>query len=305
DRKNSCITDVFEPGSIFKIITLSGVLEEEIVSPKTTLFVPETLKVYNRTINESHKREEGEQDNKSVTEIIVKSLNVGTSLLAEKLGKERFFAYIEQFGFGSTTGVELTGESKGILRPLSAWSGVDTATISFGQGIAVTPLQMATAISAIANGGLLLKPRLVRYITNKEETSLVGIPVVKKRRIISEGTANQVKQIMRKVVDRGTGTTAQIPGYKMAGKTGTAQKAKENGLGYEKGKYVASFIGFFPVYAPKYLILVVVDSPKKSIWGSTVAAPIFKNIAADIIHHYNIPPDHLVKSSLSSSNKIQ
>ena len=234
DRKNSCISDVYEPGSVFKLITLAGALEEEIVSPKTTLFVPETYTLYGKTIKEAHKREEGEQDNKSVEEIIVKSLNVGTSLLAEKLGKERFFTYMEDFGFGHRTGIELTGESKGILRPLNKWSGVDIAMISFGQGIAVTPVQMAAAISSFANGGYLIKPRLVKYITNKEKNSLTGIPVTKKRQVVSRKTADEVKHIMKKVVDRGTGMIARIPGTQSQVKLVQLKKQKWMALGMKK-----------------------------------------------------------------------
>lgn len=295
ERKNTTIQDIFEPGSVFKLITLAAVLEEELVSPKTTLYVPETLTLYNRTIKEAHRREKGEPDTVSVSEIIQKSLNVGTSLLAQKLGEENFYNYIERFRFGQKTGIELPGEGRGILRPVDKWSGVDIAMISFGQGIAVTSLQMTAAIAAIANDGVYMQPRIVQYIADHNFETMKATPIKRKGQIISKRTAKQVKDIMFKVVERGTGTSAQIKGYSIGGKTGTAQKAKENGLGYAKGEYISSFIGFFPVYDPQYVIYVVVDTPKKSIWGSVAAAPVFKKIAENIIDYKNILPDKYIQ----------
>jgi cell division protein FtsI/penicillin-binding protein 2 len=292
DTKNSCITDVFEPGSVYKIITLAAALEEEIVTPGSIIEVPEELFFAGRIIKEAHDRKEGESDKKTVTEIIRDSLNVGTSLLSIKLGPEKIYKYSSFFGFGSPTNICLPGESSGLLRPLKTWSKVDVAMISFGQGIAVTPLQMACAVSAIANNGILLQPRLVKSISHSNGKTVKGITKKRRDNILSKKTADQVVNIMQQVVENGTATTVRIPGYNIAGKTGTAQKARKDGRGYEKGKYIASFIGFFPAEDPKILILVSIDNPKKSYWGSTVAGPIFKNIANDIIKYYEIPPNN-------------
>ncbi len=301
-RRIRPITDVFEPGSIFKIITLASVLEEDIVSPKTSMHIPETYQLYNKTISEAHDRDPLESDTKTVSEIIEKSLNVGTTLLALKLGEERFYKYMKDFGFGTKTGIELPGESRGLLRPVNTWSGIDIGMISFGQGIAVTGLQMTSAISAIANNGIYVKPRLVHYFTDAKGLTRKSIPIQKKPAIISESTAYQVRKIMEQVVEKGTGQNVKIKGYGIAGKTGTAQKPSASGRGYEAGKYIASFIGFFPVEDPRVVILVAIDSPQKGYYGSVVAGPVFKKCAEAIIDHYHIPPSALqpsIKSQIS------
>ncbi len=290
-RKNACIVDVYEPGSIFKPVTIASVLEEQIVTPGTVLTVPESLRVYDRTIHEAHDRPEDEDDSQTVSDILQKSLNVGTSLLAHQLGEEKQYQYMSAFGFGKKTGLKLPGESRGILRPQPLWSKVDGTMMSFGQGVAVTSLQMASAIACIANNGRYMQPRIINYIANADFTTQKAEPIIMKRQVIRPETARQVTQIMVGVVEHGTATNVKIPGYTIAGKTGTAQKAKENGRGYEKGKYIASFVGFFPVEDPKYLILVMVDSPTRSIWGSSVAGPIFRNIALDVINYFNIMPN--------------
>jgi cell division protein FtsI/penicillin-binding protein 2 len=288
--KNSCITDVFEPGSIFKIITLAAVLEEKLFQPESSLYIPEKIYLAGHTIREAHKRKEGESATKTVAQIIQESLNVGTTLLAQKLGKVKFYKYMQAFGFGTPTEIDLPGESAGILKPPKNWSGVDIAMHSFGQGLAATTIQMACAVSAVANGGLLLKPRIIKSMSQENGKIVKSPPKQIKRRIISKVNAKKIIDILTVAVEKGTGTTAKVPGFKVAGKTGTAQKAKENGLGYEPGKYIASFIGFFPAEDPEYLIIIAVDSPERYIYGSQVAAPIFKNIAKDIVNYKNLKP---------------
>ncbi|MBH38383.1 stage V sporulation protein D [bacterium] len=304
DRRIRPITDVFEPGSIFKIITLASVLEEDIVSSKTTIHVPETYKLFNKVIKEAHARKENESSNKTVSEIIEQSLNVGTTLLAIKLGKERFYKYIKEFGFGEKTHIQLPGESKGLLSPPQKWSGLDIATHSFGQGIATTGLQLTAAMSIIANNGIYIKPRIIKYFQSKDQSTLKGIPIQKKERIISEQTAYEVKKTLFNVVERGTAKNIKIKGYTLAGKTGTAQKAKTKGLGYEKGNYIASFLGFFPVEDPKIVMLVSIDSPQKGYYGSTVAGPVFKECAKFIIDYYNIPPNTLTTTLRQGISKV-
>ncbi len=287
-RTNKAIVDVYEPGSVFKIVTLSGVLEEKLARPGDVMYVPATIKVGGRLIREAHEREPGESDRRTVTEILEKSLNVGTTMLAQRLGEKRLYSYIKKFGFGDKTGIELPGESRGLLRDVKRWSGSDIGMISFGQGVAVTPVQMVAAVGAIANRGLWMKPRIVDYIRYHQNMSIKGIPKVS-RRAVSESTAKEVTDMMIRTVDTGTGVSAQLPGFYVAGKTGTAQKPGANGHGYVTGEYVASFIGFFPAHHPEFVILVVVDTPRKSIYGAAVAAPIFRKIAADLVSYRNLP----------------
>lgn len=290
NRKNRCVTDMYEPGSVFKMITLASALEEKKVSPDSIITIPETLSIGNRTIREAHGRPAGESSQKKVDEILIHSLNVGTTLLALKVGKEKFYQYITQFGIGEKTQVECPGESPGMIKPKSNCVDLDIAMMSFGQGIAVTPIQIAAVASVIANGGELLQPRIIQYLIDKRQVNMTAVPRKVKRRVISPDTAKKVTDMMVKVVDIGTAQGAQIHGYSIAGKTGTAQ-IPDGVHGYFRDRYVASFVGFLPAYDPQLLILVIVDSPRKSIWGATVAVPIFKNIAQDLVDYLDIPPD--------------
>jgi len=288
-KKNPCISDVFEPGSIFKLITVSAVLDEQIFQPDSILMSPKTLKLGSRTIKEAHADEGG--DHETVSQIIQKSLNVGTSLMAMKLGKEKLGSYIHGFHFGKKYRFGLPGESRGIYRPVSEWTAVDIAMHSFGQGIAVTPIQIASAVSGIANGGTIMQPKVVGYTMNHSGGSLIAIPTKSLDRVVSEKTAKKVRMIMRAVVEKGTGKSADVRGYSVAGKTGTAQKPAANGRGYSGGEYVSSFIGILPVEKPQILVLVVIDTPRTVIWGSVVAAPLFHQISRQLIDYLDIVPD--------------
>ncbi len=297
-RKNRAVLDVYEPGSVFKLVTLSGVLEENLMDIDTSLYVPETIEIGTRTIKEAHGRMATDSNSRTVSEILEKSLNVGTSILARQLGNDRFYRYIQKFGFGKKTGIEIAGEPAGLIKAPKYWVPSDTAMISFGQSIAVTPLQMLMAGSVIANHGMLIKPRILNHISYNKDLSIKGIPKTEIGQIISKKTAEKMTEIMTRVVDRGTGEMAQISGFSVAGKTGTSQKARLDIKGYMEGQYVASFLGFFPAKHPQYIILVVVDTPRKSIWGSSVAAPIFRRIATDIIDYKQLIPDRMPSSNL-------
>jgi len=262
---------------------MAAALEEDIVDSGEVMQVPAKLKIGRRIIREAHKRRKGETDRRTVDEIIQKSLNVGTSMISLELGKQRLHKYCNLFGFGHYTGIDLPGESKGILRPYKKWRKVDEATISFGQGIAVTPLQIAAAVGIIANKGIHIQPRIINYITNSKDTTMKAPGFSSRGRIISRETSEKVLKMMRGVVVDGTAPLVEIPGYNPGGKTGTAQKPAPGG-GYLKDKYIASFIGVFPVDDPEYLVFASVDSPEKSIYGSTIAGPIFKNIAPKKTH---------------------
>jgi cell division protein FtsI (penicillin-binding protein 3) len=281
DRKrNRAVTDTYEPGSTFKIVTISGALETGLVTPKTKYTLPYEIQVADRTI---HDAEERGTETMTVDQILARSSNVGVVTIAEALGKERISEWIHRFGFGRRTGIEFPGETKGIVLPPDRWSGSTIGNVPIGQGIAVTPLQMVAAYGAIANHGVWVQPHLVERIA--------GHPKVEpeRRRIMSIQTAREMRRMLREVVEEGSGTAAQVPGYRIAGKTGTA--AKPEGGGYSDYRYVASFVGYVPARDPRLVILVTVDEPRGAIWGGVVAAPAFAEIAKFGLQYLEVPPD--------------
>jgi cell division protein FtsI/penicillin-binding protein 2 len=278
-RRNRAVTDLYEPGSTFKIVTIAAALEDRVVKPTTSFWLPPTIQVADRVIHEAHDRG---TERMSVRQILYESSNVGTITIAEKLGAGELAAWIDRFGFGAKTGIDFPGESPGMVLPLEKWSGSTIGTVPIGQGIAVTPLQMVSAYAAIGNGGVRMRPHLVEKVSGKR------VPVGSGRRIVSRGTADRMMAMFRDVVVEGTGTEAAIPGYTVAGKTGTASKP-ENGR--YVSKYVASFVGLVPAEKPRLAILVAVDEPKGQIWGGVVAAPAFRDIARFALQYLEIPPD--------------
>jgi cell division protein FtsI/penicillin-binding protein 2 len=217
-------------------------------------------------------------------EILSRSSNVGVVTIAEALGRDRISDWIKRFGFGHPTGIDYPGESKGIVLPPDRWSGSTIGNVPIGQGIAVTPVQMVAAYSAIANKGVWIEPHLVERVAGERPVQPV------RRRILDTKTADQVRHMLREVVEEGSGTAAQIPGYRIAGKTGTAAKPDASG-GYSTSAYVASFVGFVPAKQPRLVVLVTVDEPKGAIWGGVVAAPAFAEIAKFALQYLEIPPD--------------
>tara|TARA_A100001015_G_scaffold151238_1_gene167713 strand:- start:981 stop:2714 length:1734 start_codon:yes stop_codon:yes gene_type:complete len=289
--KNSCVIDVFEPGSIFKLITYAAALEEAAVTPGTQVDVPEFITIARRRIKEAHPRLPDEPNQYSAMDIVVKSMNVGTVKLAQKMGLPAFYDYMHRFGFGQRTGIRLPGETQGLLRPLESATPIDHAVMSFGQGVSVTALQMVSAIAAIGNNGLYVRPRIIKHQTDHDQVTMSSPSYIQQRRVISSKTAQHVLEAMEDVVLRGTGRHARVPGYRVGGKTGTAQKPLENGRGYKKDAYIASFVGILPIQHPRYAILVLVDEPTTTIWGSTAAAPLFSQIARVLIDYHDIRPD--------------
>lgn len=270
-QRNRAITDVYEPGSAFKIVTLGAALEEHVVTPKTKFDVPDTFQYSDRLFHDSHPHP---AENMTVTEIIEQSSNVGTIKVGLELGGERLDRYVRKFGFGRQTGLDFPGESAGIVLPRSEWSGSTLGTIPIGQGVAVTPLQMAAAYATIANHGVWVEPKLL-HATMGGDGKIEPSPPPTTRRVLSNATAKKMVKILTGVVDQGTGVEAQIPGYLVAGKTGTAQKPLPTG-GYGGG-YVGSFAGFAPANDPQIVVLVVLDNPSP-IWGGASAAPTFRTI---------------------------
>jgi cell division protein FtsI (penicillin-binding protein 3) len=280
-QRNRTVTDTYEPGSTFKLVTVAAALSERLVSPSTRFTLPYSLNVADRVV---HDAEERGTVNYSVAQILAHSSNIGAIELAEMLGRTRLSSWINRFGFGHVTGIDYPGESPGIVLPPAKWSGSTIGNVPIGQGIAVTPVQMAAAYAAIANRGVWSRPHIVDHVAGG------GRPSLYRRRLVSPGVASELMLMLKDVVAEGTGTYAAMPGYEVAGKTGTAQKPDSHG-GYATGRYVASFVGIVPASRPRLVVLVMVDEPQGAIWGGIVAAPAFQQIARFDLQYLEVPPD--------------
>jgi cell division protein FtsI/penicillin-binding protein 2 len=282
-QRNRAVTDTYEPGSTFKLVTVAGVLSDGLVTPQSEFTLAPEIQVADRTI---HDAEERDTVTYTVDQILAHSSNVGAITLAQILTRQpkRDVSYwISRFGFGHKTGIDYPGESAGIVLPPSEWTGATIATVPIGHGIAVTPVQMAAAYAAIANKGVLVQPHLVDHVAHAQRRKL------KRRRIVSRYIAAELTNMLRDVVIEGTGTKAEIPGYQVAGKTGTAAIPLPTG-GYSSEKYVSSFVGFVPAGNPQLLVLVTVDEPQGAIFGGMVAAPVFQEIAKFDLQYLGILP---------------
>jgi cell division protein FtsI (penicillin-binding protein 3) len=280
-QRNLAVTDTYEPGSTFKLVTVSAALSTGIVTPRTPFTLPYEIQVADRRIHDAEPRG---TETMTVAQILSRSSNVGAITLARLLGKDRLASWIARFGFGRYTGIDYPGESRGIVLPASKWSGSTIGNVPIGQGIAVTPIQLASAYAAIANGGVWRQPHLIDHIGGVYATPK------RRRRVVRHWVAQQVTSMLQNVVLDGTGTLAQIPGYHVAGKTGTAAKPDSDG-GYSDSRYVASFVGYVPASRPRLVVLVAVDEPKGAIWGGAVAAPAFRQIAEPTLQYLEVPPD--------------
>ncbi len=279
---------VYEPGSTFKSVTLSAALEKGIVSESSTFFCENGAWAFNSKVTlHDHEPEQ----TLTLSGVMERSSNIGAGKIGLKLGVKDFYLYAKAFGFGAKSGLGFVGESAGILRPLERFKQIDLAVGSYGHGIGATPLQVTNAYSAIANGGKLYEPRLVEKITEFEGEEVFKSQPTVIRQVIGPGIAGRVKAILRAVVVKGTGKPADVPGYSIAGKTGTSEKIDPRTGKYQKGKSVASFAGFFPVPEPQYTILVVLDNPKGRTYGGETAAPAFREIAGKIINLKGLKPD--------------
>jgi cell division protein FtsI (penicillin-binding protein 3) len=279
-QANHAVTDVFEPGSVFKVVTIAGALSEHLVTPRTAFTLPYSIRVADRVIHDAEFRP---TERLTVTQILQRSSNVGAVTIATKLlGERRLKQWIDRFGFGRLTGIDFPGESAGLLP--SYWSGSTIGNVPIGQGISVTAIQLASVYAALANGGMWIQPHLVDHVLGERP------PLRKHRRIVSVPVDHELMAMLRGVVsDRGTAAEAAIPGYSVAGKTGTAQKPGAHG--YLPGKYVATFVGIVPARNPRLVVLVSVDEPKGQIYGGLVAAPAFEQIASFDLQYLEVPPD--------------
>jgi cell division protein FtsI (penicillin-binding protein 3) len=286
-RRNRAVADSFEPGSTFKTVLAAAALEEGIVG-KDDLFYCEMGKFpyAGRVINDTHPHAW-----LSFSKILQVSSNIGFTKVADKLKKERYFKYIEKFGFGRVTGLDVPGEAPGLVRRPETWAAIDLATHAFGQGISATPMQMVMAYAAIANGGFLMRPYVTRRVVSPQGQVLLENQPHVVRRVISEKTAKQLTSMLSEVTEEGgTGMMANIEGFAVAGKTGTAQKADPVHGGYSAKKRVASFVGFVPANAPRLVALVLIDEPEVNVYGGVVAAPVFRNVAQGALRRLAVAP---------------
>ncbi|MDQ3934861.1 MAG: penicillin-binding protein 2 [Actinomycetota bacterium] len=273
-RQNRAVGASYEPGSTFKPFTVAGAMSEKLVNPSTLFHLGPTIQVADRVIKESHG---GGGGTLTTADVLAQSSNVGTVTIGLRLGGKRFDRWVRRFGFGGSTGVDIPGEASGIVPKPEQYSGSSMGNLPIGQGLAVTPMQMAAGYEAIANRGVIHPPHVIQGEGGKP------------RRVVSTRVANQVSRMLEGVLGAGgTAQEAKIDGYVLAGKTGTAEKA-ENG-GYSKTKYVASFIGYAPARKPRLLVAVMVDEPKGQIYGGQVAAPAFQKIASFALPYLRIPP---------------
>jgi len=295
--KNRAICDMMEPGSTFKIVTAAAAINEHKFGLESFIFCEKGIWNYGGTPLHDH----AAFSDLSVKDILVKSSNIGAAKMAVTLGDQKFYEYIRRFGFGERTGVELPGEIPGLIRSPSSWSKISITRIPMGHEIGVTPLQMATAMCTIANGGKLMTPRIVKSITTADGKTVSTLKPITLRQVITPQTANQIGTALRGVVsDRGTAAAAAVPGFTIAGKTGTAQKVGPHG-GYEKGKEVVSFCGYLPAENPQFVGLVVLDDAQtkpEQNYGGTVAGPIFSRIAEKAARYLDLEPHEEIRKAV-------
>ena len=286
-RRNRCITDVFEPGSTFKIITVACALDRGAVSIDDSFFCENgAFRVGRHTLHDVHK-----YGTLTTSDIIKKSSNIGAVKIAMKLGERSLYGGIRRFGFGEPTGLGLPGEVAGMLHPLAKWSGLSIAAVPMGQEIGVTPIQMASAAAAIANGGLAMKPYIVETVRDSSGRVIKSLAPEVRARVVSEAAASALVKAMEGVPTReGTAPKAALEDYTVAGKTGTSQKVDHDGR-YSHSRFVGSFVGFAPAENPSVLVLVFLDEPKPVYYGGAVAGPIFKEVAGRVLKYLGVPPD--------------
>jgi len=286
--RNRAITDIYEPGSTFKIIAGTAALEEKLFPKGQTFDCSRgSIEVGGKNMKDAHKH-----GVLSFEEVIQKSSNVGTIMIGMKLGKEKIYDYAKRFGFGDRTNIDLPGEVSGWIRKPEKWSATSIGAISIGQEVAVTPLQILRAYSAIANGGYLVQPHLVSHILTPEGQPVFSFSPDQNKRIISARTAAAMRDILKTVVEEGgTAMSAAIEGNQVAGKTGTAQLVDQKTKRYSRDRFISSFVGFVPANNPKIAMIIVVHEPKGQIYGGVVAAPVFKTVADQALSYMNVPRD--------------
>ena len=295
--RNSAVSNTYEPGSTFKIITTTAALGEKVVSLDDKFFDPGSVEVQGRHIR---CWKAGGHGSETFQEVVENSCNVGFVNVGLKLGVDPFYKYLEAFGLGQLTNVDLAGEAKGIVIKKSKVKPLDIATMSMGQSIAVTPIQLATAVAAVANDGQRLRPQIVREVRDKNDEIIRGFQPDIMTQVVDPQTAQVVKKVLESVVENGTGKGAYLDGFRIGGKTGTAQKVGEGG--YMAGKYIASFAGFTPADNPQIVMLVIIDEPVGMYYGGQIAAPAFAAVMKDILQYLKVAP-YVVKNTLKEKQE--
>lgn len=284
-RRNRIVTDMVEPGSTFKIVTFIEALESGAITEDDPIDCENgQYRIGRHTINDSHKL-----GIVPASEVLIHSSNIGAVKIADMLGKRRLYERARLMGFGTITGLDVPDESQGILPNPKTWSNLTLPTVSFGHGVSVTPIQLAMSYASVANGGTLLRPRLIKRIAGTENRPGQNFETRTIRRVMLPETAERIERMLCEVVESGTGQTVKLPNVALAGKTGTAQRVREDGRGYESGRYISSFIGYLADCEPKLVCLVMVDSPKGQYYGSQVAGPVFKRIINRILNMGDSP----------------
>jgi cell division protein FtsI (penicillin-binding protein 3)/stage V sporulation protein D (sporulation-specific penicillin-binding protein) len=283
---NQVVSDAYEPGSVFKAITMAAALEAGAVTPETTYLDTGEIKIGPHTIRNSDLKAHGVQ---TMTQVLQESLNTGAIFAMRQAGVEAFRHIVDKFGFGKLTNIELPNERAGNIAALQEKNEIFAATASFGQGISVTPLQLTAAFGAIANGGRLMKPYIIRELHYADGRKQVTNPVTLGQ-VISRETATTLAAMLVQVVEQGHGKRAGVPGYYIAGKTGTAQVPYQDKAGYDPSKTIGTFVGFGPVEAPKFVMTVRVNEPKDVVFAESSAAPVFGELAKFLLEYYQVPP---------------
>lgn len=293
--RDRAITDVYEPGSTFKIVVGTAALEEKIFTPESTFDVSRgSIEAGGKVVHDAHRH-----GVLAFREVIQKSSNVGSIMIGMRLGKEKIYEYAKRYEFGEPTGIDIPGEVSGWIRKPEKWSATSIGAIPIGQEVAVTPLQVLRAYSAIANGGYLVRPHVVSEIRTHDGQVVMSFDKVEQKRVISAKTAGIFKEILETVVgEGGTATQAAVDGNKVAGKTGTAQLIDRRTKRYSKDRYVSSFVGFVPADKPRVAMIVVIYEPKGAIYGGAVAGPVFRSIADQSLSYLNVPRDDVQEKNL-------
>jgi len=294
--RNRALTDTYEPGSTMKVVVAAAALEEKVMLPGTMLFGENgRMSIANTTIHDHEK-----MGWITFAQMVQKSSNIGAAKTGMALGESRLYRYLQAFGFGQRTEIDLPGEVNGLLKAPKEWGRRSLASISMGQEIGVTPLQMVTAISAIANNGVLMKPYIVSEVRDQKGQLLKDVLPQVRRRVISPETARALTTILEGVVTNGTGTKAAIPGFRVAGKTGTAQKIDPRTGTYSNSQFIVSFLGYVPADAPRLAMIAVVDEPQGEAWGGTIAAPLFRRVGEQVLNYLGVSRDDQVKIAMAA-----
>lgn len=297
--RNRALTDAYEPGSTMKAIVAAAALEEQVMKPGTMVFGENGRMTIANTVIHDHEK----LGWVTFAQVIQKSSNIGAAKTGMALGDQRLYRYLQAFGFGQRTDIDLPGEAVGLLRDPKDWGRRSLASISMGQEIGVTPMQMVSAISVLANGGVLMKPYVVSDVRDAQGQVLKQIEPQVKRRVVSADTARTVTSILEGVVTDGTGTKAAIPGFRVAGKTGTAQKIDPRTGAYSSTQFVGSFVGFVPADHPRLAMIVVIDEPQGEAWGGSVAAPVFRRVGEQVLNYLGVSSNEPVKLAMASGHR--